>query len=194
MASRDINLLHPSLKFAWLWLEANWKKQYPDRPQPFITATYRSHEEQQEKFDSGASKALPGQSLHNYSPAYAFDVAFDPKPGDGVGNDVTWAFTAYDQFGQFSKENLGLVWGGDFEGLVDGPHHQLPMTWEDARDGHVIIPPRLIEKARAESSQGQEKKVRVFVPGLEKQVGSATLIGDKVYVPSLVFKEMPDEA
>ena len=109
MPSRDINLLDPSLRFAWLHLKAKWLELNPDEPQPFITCTFRSNHEQQDAYDRGASKAKPGQSLHNYVPAYAFDVAFDHEPQDGVGNDVTWVWEIYEQLKGRSHETFNAA-------------------------------------------------------------------------------------
>lgn len=131
MASRNPDDLYEPLRKRWEWMRDEWKRVYPDKPQPFLTATKRSMQEQADLFLSGDSLARPGHSLHNFEPAYAFDVAFDPDPTDGVGNDVTWVFEWYQRWGELA-ESIGLEWGGRWPNLVDGPHVQMPMTWEEA--------------------------------------------------------------
>lgn len=49
-------------------------------------------------------------------------------------------------FREFSSllKPYGVMWGGDWERLVDGPHFQLPMTALDARRGEIptlTLPP-----------------------------------------------------
>ncbi len=139
MASRDPNRLYPPLRERWSWMRYEWEIRYPTVPQPFLTATWRSLEEQEQEYREGQG-APPGQSLHNFEPhAFAFDVAFDPRLVDGVGNQATYALQWYEMWGELAEE-IGLVWGGRWPGLVDGPHVQMPMTWEDARDGNRAAP------------------------------------------------------
>ena len=135
MASRDPNDLHPELRRSWEYMRDEWARRHPDAPKPFLTATYRAPVEQSELVRQGRSRALPGQSLHNFMPALAFDVAF---LRDGA---VTWEFHHYQAWGELAEE-VGLEWGGRWKGLVDGPHVQLPVTWTDARAGRLpTLPP-----------------------------------------------------
>lgn len=138
MPSRDPNDLHPDLRERWEWMRDEWERRHPDAPQPFLTCTYRPASEQKEKFEEGASLARPMQSLHNFTPALAFDIAFDPEPEDGVGNDLTWQFKWFQRWGELAEE-IGLEWGGRWAQLVDGPHVQIKMTWQQAQAG--AIPP-----------------------------------------------------
>ena len=139
--SRSLDKLHPTLRTRWLWMQAEWAKRHPDSPQPFITCTWRSHEEQTRLVAEGKSNAQPGQSLHNFEPALAFDVAFDPNSANGIGNDVTWVFDWYQKWGELAEE-IGLQWGGRWKHLRDGPHVQMPMTWQDAAAGKLpSLPP-----------------------------------------------------
>ncbi len=142
MASRSADDLHEPLRERWEWMRDEWRKRHPEGPQPFLTATYRTKEEQADLYAKGRSNALPGESLHNFLPAFAFDVAFDPDLTDGIGNDVTWLFPWYQRWGELA-EDIGLQWGGRFPGLIDGPHVQMPMTWQEARDGKVPELPSL---------------------------------------------------
>ena len=138
MPSRDPNDLHPQLRERWEWMRDEWARRHPDAPTPFLTCTHRPASEQQALYDKGLSHAKPMQSLHNLMPAWAFDVAFDPNAANGIGNDLTWTFRWYELWGRLAKE-IGLWWGGDFPGLVDGPHVQAPVPWRAAQAG--VLPP-----------------------------------------------------
>jgi peptidoglycan L-alanyl-D-glutamate endopeptidase CwlK len=100
-----------------------------------ITHTLRTMDEQMHLYAKGrkrtpegwvvtdrsliVTRAQPGQSAHNFGAA--FDICFrghDPYPAD----DELW-----ESVGAVG-ENLGLVWGGRWKGLVDKPHFEL-RTW-----------------------------------------------------------------
>lgn len=128
--------LEPQLRERWRWMRAEWDRRYPDAPKPFLTCVYRDEVEQAKAYREGKSRAKPGQSLHGYQPAYAFDVAM--KLPDG---GVTWDWRWFELWGALAK-SVGLTWGGDWAGLRDGPHVQLPMTYQDAMAGRVpTLPP-----------------------------------------------------
>lgn len=129
--SRDPALLQPQLQVAWKHGKAAWANRHPDLPQPILTATYRGPRDQERAFRTGKSKAKFGQSLHNFKPAYAFDVAFLDSEGR-----ADWSFHLFEKMAAI-LEPLGLEWGGRWPGLVDGPHFQLPMTVDDARYGRI---------------------------------------------------------
>jgi peptidoglycan LD-endopeptidase CwlK len=94
MASRKLEDCDPKLAKAYLECVEEYKKLYPDYPEPFITCTWRSNEEQEElymmsrngKDDDGDGKidepdewrtnARAGQSKHNLRPSKALDIAF----------------------------------------------------------------------------------------------------------------------
>jgi peptidoglycan L-alanyl-D-glutamate endopeptidase CwlK len=136
MTSRDPDDLYGPLAERWEYLHAQWLVDYPKLPEPFLTCTFRDAEEQIKLVKEGKSNAQPMQSLHNYTPAYAFDIAFLDRYGA-----VSWAFHLFEKFGQMAKK-IGLVWGGDWPGLVDGPNIQMRMTWRDAQDERVPqLPP-----------------------------------------------------
>jgi peptidoglycan L-alanyl-D-glutamate endopeptidase CwlK len=135
MASRDSRDLHPDLRKRWDWMFREWRHRYPDAPKPILTCTYRSPTEQAELVRQGRSKAGPGQSLHNFTPALAFDVAFIER------RETTWDFHWFEKWGELAEE-IGLEWGGRWKHLVDGPHVQYPITWQQARDGEIPeLPP-----------------------------------------------------
>ena len=130
--SRDPSLLHPDLKERWEYMQDRWKEKHPDLPLPILTATYRGPKDQEKAFSEGRSRARFGQSLHNFKPSYAFDVAFiNSKWGH-----ADWSFHLFEKMAEFGDE-VGLEWGGRWRGLVDGPHFQLPMTLDMARRGET---------------------------------------------------------
>lgn len=136
--SRNPTDLHPSLRTAWEWAQAEWRVRYPWAAQPFLTTTYRGPVDQQVAFDAGLSRARFGESLHNFKPALAFDVAFLAADG---GLDWSW-----DTFVDFAAllTPLGLVWGGSWP-QRDGPHFESAISLADARAGKeppaLRIPP-----------------------------------------------------
>lgn len=137
MTSRDPNLLYTPLRIRWEWLKAGFMKEYPLEPEPRLSCVTRGKEDQEKAFSSGKSHAHFGESLHNYSPSMAFDVFFnDDKdtPVDKSDDVADWNPINFTRFGNMAK-NLGLVWGGDWAGLVDAAHIQMPMTWQEVRDG-----------------------------------------------------------
>lgn len=144
MTTRDISYMHLNLQRAWAWLKAEYARMYPGPLQPELSETYRSYEDQLKAYKAGKSKARPGESLHNYSPTGAFDIYFL----DARTNKANWEFIYYQRFGELA-ESIGLVWGGRWAGLVDGPHIQLPMTWQDAKAGKYPDLP-LLPRPRAE--------------------------------------------
>lgn len=130
--SRDPALLEPQLRKVWELASDEYTRRFED--QVFLTCTYRGPVDQAAAFHAGRSRAQFGESLHNFRPAYAFDVAFLRVDGS-----VDWSPAPFARFAEITKR-YGLEWGGDWPGLIDGPHHQLPMTVADARAGRV---PRL---------------------------------------------------
>jgi len=108
-------------------MQREWGERYPDAPAPFLTTTHRPASEQQALVNAGRSRAQPGQSLHNPKPALAFDVAFRQSDGS-----ITWEFPWFQAWGELA-EGIGLEWGGRWEGLVDGPHVQWPVSWQVAQ-------------------------------------------------------------
>jgi peptidoglycan LD-endopeptidase CwlK len=127
MASRDKNDLTEDVRVMWEKSEQDWRETYPDRPQPFLTATYRSNAEQAKLYAQGrttpgkkVTNAKPGQSNHNKFPSPAFDIAF--KKADG---SVDWSEKLFSDFAVLAKAN-GLQWGGDWKRTKDTPHFERP--------------------------------------------------------------------
>lgn len=124
--------LHPELAKRWKLAAAEYKLRYPGKPQPFLAQTFRSREEQARVYGK-YSNAKPGESLHNYDPAMAFDVFF-PSSTDpsGYGDDGLFIL-----FAQIAK-GFGLAWGGDWSGFKDRPHFEPPnYSWRDAAAGRT---------------------------------------------------------
>lgn len=72
MASRDKKDLRPELVQAYEKAKEKYYSLYPNDPQPFITCTYRSGEEQNKLYNSKpkVTNAKAGQSPHNYNPSF----------------------------------------------------------------------------------------------------------------------------
>jgi peptidoglycan L-alanyl-D-glutamate endopeptidase CwlK len=94
-----------------------------------VISGFRSYAEQDALFAQGRTKpgrkvtnAKGGESNHN------FGIAFDI--GIFRGAEYLPESPAYDTVGALGKE-LGLEWGGDWEGLVDKPHFELRPGWAD---------------------------------------------------------------
>jgi peptidoglycan L-alanyl-D-glutamate endopeptidase CwlK len=113
------------MQHIWEVAKREWALQYPDEPQPFLTCTHRSDEEQAKLYAKGRTKpgpkvtnAAPGQSEHNKLPSPAFDIAF--KNADG---GLDWSNYLFEQFATIVKP-MGVDWGGDFRSIIDRPHFQ----------------------------------------------------------------------
>lgn len=133
--SRDPKDLHPLLREAWEYLKARWEQENPNGPSVGLSCTYRGPHDQEAAFKSGASKARFGRSLHNFKPAYAFDIFFFR------GRTADWSFKNFEAFAKMAEE-INLEWGGRWAGLVDGPHFQFKnATPADANVGVVPNPP-----------------------------------------------------
>jgi peptidoglycan L-alanyl-D-glutamate endopeptidase CwlK len=137
MASRELKDLHPELRKRWSKGLEIYTARFPDMPVPMVTCTYRSPDEQNRLYAKGrttggskVTNAKGGQSLHNYSPALAFDVVF--KGSDGK---VTWTWSHYARLATILKA-LGLAWGGDWKSVKDGAHFEPPnYSWKKAQAG-----------------------------------------------------------
>lgn len=126
MASRDIQHLHPDLAKAYTGAAEKFSVLYPHLPQPFLTATYRSNEEQESLYAQGRTKPGPkvtnarkSQSAHNYNPSFAFDIAFK------IGNRIDWSDHLFEKFALIIlQDGCGITWGGNFQKLRDLPHFE----------------------------------------------------------------------
>lgn len=88
-----------------------------------IICSYRGKIKQEEAFKNGNSKAIFGQSAHNYKPALAIDIIPEPFRG---WNDYVGFNRILDEFLKVSKEkNIEIVLGRDFKTIKDYPHIEL---------------------------------------------------------------------
>lgn len=89
-------------------------------PEAHVSCGYRSAEAQQEAFNSGHSRALPGQSKHNVMPSEALDW-FRLTQAGGASFDAVWYRNV---LAPIAKAH-GLVWGGDWNSIKDMPHVEI---------------------------------------------------------------------
>jgi len=123
MASRDKKDLRPELVQAYEKAVEKYTALYPNDPQPFITCTFRSNEEQNQLYTKvpKVTNAKAGQSPHNYNPSFAFDIAFIT-----VEKKVSWNEKHFAKFAEcIAKVSDVVSWGGNFKSLVDMPHFEL---------------------------------------------------------------------
>lgn len=131
MASRRIEDLDPMLQIIF----AGFKKKCELNGIDFlVTCTYRSNEEQARLYAQGRTKAgrivtktKPGKSKHNSTfadgtpAAKAFDIVIliNGKP-EWSGAHPHWR-----KAGKIGTD-IGLTWGGNWKGIIDMPHFELP--------------------------------------------------------------------
>ena len=135
-SSRSLSDLHSRMQKRCLALFAMYEAKFPDASQPFLTQTYRNPADQNADFAKvpKVTNARAGQSLHNYYPSLAFDVAF--KKADG---SLDWDNTNFHNLGVLAP-SVDLNWGGSWHSFQDRPHYQpgngnVMYSWENARDG-----------------------------------------------------------
>lgn len=131
--------LWPPLLTAFQAASRIWRSTKEDAPKPFIDTSYRPNEVQQKLYNQGrttkgpiVTNARPGQSLHNYNPAYCFDIAFQTKDGK-----CDWSPSLFDEFAAIMRDVAPwIAWGGEWKSIKDRPHFEIRgFTWEDARAG-----------------------------------------------------------
>lgn len=128
MASRSISDCVPVLQDAYNKAVVKYKETYPNASQPFLTATYRSNEEQTKLYAQGrttagkiVTNAKAGESKHNTNPSKAFDIAFKDSNGS-----LDWSSTNFKNFATIIKKiNSSIVWGGNFKTIKDLPHFEV---------------------------------------------------------------------
>ncbi len=126
MASRDITLCEDILQKAWKYGKSMYEMRYPNNPQPFITCTYRSNEEQAKLYAQGRTTKGPvvtqikSGGKHNFQPARAFDIAF--KKSDG---SLDWSPHNFQLFASLVLAAYPEVkWGGHWKRFKDLPHFE----------------------------------------------------------------------
>lgn len=143
MASRRLEDLHPYLANAYRRAAAEWDMAFPLLPKPFVTQTYRSNEEQNILYNQGrttagnkVTNAKGGQSLHNYFPSFAFDIAFV----DGKNGNIDWSITLFQNFASIICRDSNIEWGGNWKSFKDNPHFGFKnYKWQDAAVGKQPI-------------------------------------------------------
>jgi peptidoglycan L-alanyl-D-glutamate endopeptidase CwlK len=123
MPSRSKSDLNSILSVAYDRAVDKYQKLYPSSPQPFITCTHRSDEEQEELFKKRpkVTNARAGQSPHNYKPSYAFDIAFI-----SLSKKLDWSPALFSNFAEIIKKiDSRVEWGGDWSRFKDAPHFEL---------------------------------------------------------------------
>jgi peptidoglycan L-alanyl-D-glutamate endopeptidase CwlK len=123
MASRDKKDLRIELVQAYEKAVVKYSELYPNAPQPFITCTYRSGEEQNKLYNSKpkVTNAKAGQSPHNYNPSFAFDIGFI-----GANKQMDWNIKLFTNFANCVKSVSDVVeHGGDWLKFKDAPHFEL---------------------------------------------------------------------
>lgn len=128
MASRKLSDLDYSLQRAFTLAAHEFRVKYPEDPQPFLTCTFRSNEEQKDLYAKG--RTVPGARVtnirkngkHNRLPAHAFDIAFKKE-----NEALDWSPVLFEKFALIIKQNFnGLIkWGGDWKSFKDRPHFEI---------------------------------------------------------------------
>jgi hypothetical protein len=138
--SRNPDDLHPTLRKAWEAARDEWKKLYPNSPQPFLTQTYRSPGLQGAYYAQGreplarvneirktvglppltaaenkrgetVTDAKPLQSKHQSFPARALDIAFTDIAGDEYKS--VYPVPLFGKFAKLMLRHKDVRWGGN---------------------------------------------------------------------------------
>lgn len=123
MASREKKDLRIELVTAYNLAVKRYSDLYPNDPQPFITCTFRSNEEQNILYAKRpkVTNAKGGQSPHNYNPSFAFDIGFI-----GLDKKMDWNPKLFKNFANIIKYiDTNVDWGGDWLRFKDAPHFEL---------------------------------------------------------------------
>lgn len=87
-----------------------------------VICSYRSDADQQAAYDSGHSKARPGQSPHNFQPSLAVDCAPHPLDWKDIKSFQRMAQVIN---GHAAKLGVPISWGGSWRTFKDYPHFEL---------------------------------------------------------------------
>ena len=123
MASRDKKYLRNELVNGYDLAIKRYKELYPNAPQPFITCTFRSNEEQNILFNKKpkVTNAKAGQSPHNFNPSFAFDIGFI-----GLDKKMDWSLKLFLNFANIiTSIDSNIDWGGNWIRFKDAPHFEL---------------------------------------------------------------------
>jgi len=118
-----LEAMHPWLRERLAAALAAWRKDAPAGQTITLVESVRALATQQKYHASGKSKAdgVTRFSMHQFTPALAADVAV-LRGGKYVqsASDSAWQ-----RWGTCARAQ-GLTWGGDWSGLVDCPHVEVP--------------------------------------------------------------------
>lgn len=127
MPSRDITLCDERLQRAWEYGKKKFGLQYPNNPQPILTCTYRSNEEQAKLYAQGRTTKgaivtyIKSGGKHNQQPAEAFDIAFVTK-----NKQLDWSAHNFQLFASIVLAVYPEVkWGGHWKRFKDLPHFEV---------------------------------------------------------------------
>jgi peptidoglycan L-alanyl-D-glutamate endopeptidase CwlK len=128
MPSRNLKDCDYRLQRAYTLAAREFRLQFPSDPQPFLTCTFRSNDEQMALYAKG--RTAPGKIVtniqangkHNRTPAQAFDIAFKNENGA-----LDWSPELFEKFAAIIKANFnGIVkWGGNWKSFKDLPHFEV---------------------------------------------------------------------
>ena len=130
MASRDKKDLRNELVNGYDLAIKRYKELYPNAPQPFITCTFRSNEEQNILFNKKpkVTNAKAGQSPHNFNPSFAFDIGFI-----GLDKKMDWSLKLFLNFANIiTSIDSNIDWGGNWIRFKDAPHFELK-DWKNLK-------------------------------------------------------------
>ena len=130
MASRDKKDLRNELVNGYDLAIKRYKELYPNAPQPFITCTFRSNEEQNILFNKRpkVTNAKAGQSPHNFNPSFAFDIGFI-----GLDKKMDWSLKLFLNFANIiTSIDSNIDWGGNWIRFKDAPHFELK-DWKNLK-------------------------------------------------------------
>ena len=125
--SRDKKDLHSELVTAYEYTCAEYANLYPNDPQPFITQTFRSNDEQNKLYSIGRTakgfiitNAKGGESPHNFNPSFAFDIGFVT-----LEKRLSWDKKYFKKFADIIKKKYSQVDCGIDWKFFDAPHFEL---------------------------------------------------------------------
>lgn len=152
---RDITRCYPQLREAWRYTQSEWARVNPNKPQPIITCTLRTLEEQAALHAQGRlplaeinklrkkaglapineaqsklkiTNAKPGQSKHNPDStglSRAFDIAF-VNLSSGKNATLNWDTKLFTEFYKILSAKYPTVsWGGNWKSFKDFPHFEV---------------------------------------------------------------------